>query len=280
MTAFLWVYLLIGPALVLAGWIWLRSRREPVSLIEPMEIGRVLSGAFGAFAEWRVVLMAIFIVGSSRALAMETVHLIVPPMVAGLMPNQKVGAGALIGGGLGLIDYLFTMIFYVPAAYGLVRAYGGEAEPWHGALGVTLRRLLPMIVVSVLGMIGGFVGALLFIVPGLILILNWAVVLPVSVMEQTSIINTFRRSRELTIGSRGRMLGVYLVLTIFIFVVMAIVGVAGRLVPNSFQTRLGTQIVSGIVTAIFGVGLQSSLYIELRRIRDGMSAPGLAEVFA
>lgn len=280
MTAFLWIYLLIGPALVLAGWIWLRSRREPVSLIERMEIGRVLSGAFGAFAEWRVVLMAIFIVGSSRALAMETVHLIVPPMVAGLMPNQRVGAGALIGGGVGLIDYLVTMIFYVPAAYGLVRTYSGEAEPWQGAAGATARRLLPMVAISVLGMIGGFLGALLFIVPAFILILNWAVILPVAVIEGAGVFTTFGRSRELAIGSRGRMLLAYLVVLAVVVVMMAVIGIVQRLLPHTFGVRLGVQILTGIVTAILGVGLQSSLYVELRRIRDGLSAPGLAEVFA
>lgn len=280
MTAFLWIYLLIGPAIVLAIWIWLRSRREPVSLIEPLEIGRVISGAFGAFGNWRVVALAVVVIGGTRAIDGWVLRSLVPPMVAGLANMQKIGAGALLGVLIGWVGYVVRLFFYIPATYGLIRTQEGVVSPWSGAAHVSFARYLPLFAISTIGFFGGFVGLIAFIVPLFILVLNWAVILPVGVMERRGVLGTFARSRQLALGSRGRMLLVYVLFGVMTMIVIGISGLLRRFGSVSPDVLIGGQIVVAIVTAIAGAGLQSSMYLELRRIREGMLDSGLADVFA
>lgn len=282
MTIIMLLVFVGGPLIVLGIWLWLRSQREPIMLAEPMEIGRVLSGAFSAFAHWRVVVLAILVVGGLHAIEYSFVYAEVPKLVATVPPTQRVLDGALFGGLIGLIGYPIVLLFYLPATYALVRSLEGDLDPWREAFRTTLSGWLPMVGVAMLTFLGGMVGALLFIVPAVILVLNWAVVLPVAAVERPGVLATLSRSRALAMGSRGRILLVYILLGIIVAVVLGSSSFLQRAVgvTAGSPTGLAIQVVNSIINAILGVGLQTALYVELRRIRDGLTNPGLVEVFA
>jgi hypothetical protein len=81
----------------------------------------------------------------------------------------------------------------------------------------------PLVGVSILFGIGLAIGFVLFIIPGLILMVLWAVVAPVTVLERPGVFAAFRRSRELVRGNGGNVFGV--IVLVFLAVVVIIVAV-------------------------------------------------------
>ena len=68
-----------------------------------------------------------------------------------------------------------------------------------------------LLVVSLLFGLGVGIGFVFFIVPGLVLIVIWAVVAPVTVLERPGIFAAFGRSRELVRGNGWSVFAVFLV---------------------------------------------------------------------
>ncbi|WBO24047.1 hypothetical protein [Sphingomonas abietis] len=296
-TALITVVILLGGPLVTLGiWLWLRSRRAPVALIEPLDLGEVLAKAFSVFmpAGWPLILLAAVLIG----LPQGAYYLLVQPIVlertqafattAGHTPNPLAAFQAMMSApvltGI-LAEFLLASAFYVAAFLFLVRRFEGRPITIGAALAATPARLLPAFGVALLGYIGVLLGMVVFILPGIILILSWCVVVPVLVCEDAGWLASFSRSRWLTIGSRGRILALLLLVVVTMILLMlptgALTGVlAGHATQASPLFPAIWHVVFGIVMAFFQAALLSALYVELRRIKDGTSAPSLAEVFA
>jgi hypothetical protein len=71
--------------------------------------------------------------------------------------------------------------------------------------------LLPLIGVSILAGLGIAIGFVLFIIPGLILLVIWSVVAPVMVLERPGVFAAFGRSRELVRGNGWAVFRVILI---------------------------------------------------------------------
>jgi len=71
-------------------------------------------------------------------------------------------------------------------------------------------RILSIALIMIGTGIGIFIGFILLIVPGIILALMWALVIPVAVLEDTGLGDSISRSSELTKGSRLRILVIYI----------------------------------------------------------------------
>lgn len=285
---------LAGPLLTLGIWLWLRSRRAPVALVEPLDIGRVLSLAFRVFTRegWPVIGLAAVLVGLPQ---IASVILTRPYMIertrqiAAANPADPFAAFQAMASGpllIGMIIGLLLMTtFYVAAILYLVSRFEGAPLTVGEVLARTPGRILPAFGVGLLAYLGMLAGMIVFVLPGIVLALGWSVVIPVVICESVGFFGSFRRSRELTIGSRGRILLLFLLMFLLVIVValpgggvMAALSRQPSMVPGMFASIW--QIVSGTVLSAFQAGFVVGLYIELRRIRDGMTAPGLAEVFA
>lgn len=288
--------LLVGPLVTLGIWLWLRARRGPVMLFEPLEMGEVLSKAFSVFtpAGWPVILLAVVLVG----LPQTAYHMLVQPIVvertqsfvatAGGRPNPFAAFQALMSApvliGM-LVEFLLLSGFYVAAFLFMVRRFEGTPITIGEALLATPSRVLPAFAAALLAYIGLLLGLVVFILPGIILALSWCVVVPVLVCEEVGFFASFGRSRWLSIGSRGRIL----VLLLLVFVMMVVLMLPTGAITSAFAGRTREaptlfvsvwQFVFGVVSGSFQAAFLSALYLGLRRIKDGTSAPGLAEVFA
>lgn len=85
-----------------------------------------------------------------------------------------------------------------------------------GAFGGIKGRIVTIALITIGVGIGTVVGFIFLIVPGIILALMWALVIPVAVLEDTGLVDSIARSTELTKGSRLRILVIYL-LYFFLF---------------------------------------------------------------
>lgn len=84
----------------------------------------------------------------------------------------------------------------------------------------------PLVAVSILFGLGVAVGFILLIIPGLILLVIWSVVAPVTVLERPGVVSAFGRSRELVRGNGWNVFGVIVLVFVIVFVISIVVGLA------------------------------------------------------
>jgi hypothetical protein len=124
----------------------------------------------------------------------------------------------------------------------------------------------PLVAVSILFGVGVGIGFIFLIVPGLILMVIWSVVAPVTVLERPSVFNAFGRSRELVRGNGWNVFGVI----VLVFLAVVVVSVAAGIAAASLGS-VGRALVQWAVNAALApvTALSASvLYFELRRQRS------------
>lgn len=84
----------------------------------------------------------------------------------------------------------------------------------------------PLVGVSILFGLGVGIGFILLIIPGLILLVIWSVVAPVTVLERPGVFNAFRRSHQLVHGNGWNVFGVIAIVFVVVFVISILAGLA------------------------------------------------------
>jgi ABC-type multidrug transport system fused ATPase/permease subunit len=128
-----------------------------------------------------------------------------------------------------------------------------------------------LLVVSLLFGVGVGIGFLFFIVPGLVLIVLWALVAPVTVLERPGIFAAFGRSRELVRGNGWNVFAVLLV----VFVAVVVISISAGIGSNSLGS-VGRALVQWVVNAAVAplAALSASvLYFALRSQPYDPAAP-------
>jgi hypothetical protein len=215
----------------------------------------VLGEAWALYkAHWRHLLTISFIVYIGIALISLLLTLILVNWLAGLL------AAAIS----------LVALFWVQGA--LVKAVedvrDGRADL---PLGETFARVRPqlsaIVVGGILAGIGVFLGLLLFIVPGLLLMTWWVLLIPVIVLEQRRAGEAFGRSRELVRGYGWGVFGV-IVLTILLLLGFSIV-LAIVLAPfDEWLQSFLSNVISGTLTAPFIAVTWTILYYRLRGTKE------------
>jgi uncharacterized membrane protein len=130
----------------------------------------------------------------------------------------------------------------------------------------------PLVAVSILAGVGVAVGFVLLIVPGLILMVIWAVVAPVTVLERPGVFAAFGRSRELVRGNGWQVFGVLVLVFLAVIVISIVAGVASTSLGSLGRALIqwGVNALVAPVTALSA----SVLYFALRgRSPESTSAP-------
>lgn len=184
------------------------------------------------------------------------------------------------------ITWIVSMIAGAILQSALIRAtvmhLSGETPQFAQCLRIGITLILPMIAIGLLTSIGFIIGFALLIVPGIVLLLVWAVVGPAYVQEKIGIFEAFGRSATLTSGARWRILLTMIIVAVLLWVLS---------IPVSFLTAAIT--VTGITPLIALVGaavsalgnmiyvtVQASIYVELRQLKEGIAPAELEAIFA
>jgi hypothetical protein len=120
---------------------------------------------------------------------------------------------------------------------------------------------------SILAGIGIALGFVALIIPGLILMTIWLFIIPVIVLENSSIGDSFGRSRELVRGYGMNVFGVILLTILLIFVFGIVLGVILLFLPDELS-RFISDVVSGTVTAPFITLTWTLLYFRLLATKE------------
>ena len=136
------------------------------------------------------------------------------------------------------------------------------------------RRLWPLLGINILTALGVALGLVLLIVPGVLLALAWCVAAAVVAEEQAlPAMESFRRSAELTRGSRLNIFGLglaFLVAEILASLALTIVSLP---FPHGFARALLWPLLSAATSVVGGV-LMATVYNELRWLQEDRAAAG------
>jgi hypothetical protein len=251
---------------------------------DTFQIGRVANRAFaaikrnlGAFLTISAVLTSpvllanIFLVGDAPA----------PDDTAAVLAN--------------LPATFFTALLNIACLYlvqaclisGTILDSNGEKPQLGAMLSNGFRVFLPTLVISILAALGVVAGLILLIVPGVILMLMWSVAVPVRVVENTGIGESFGRSRALTKDNRMKIFGLFLlfmvVVILFGVVLGAGVGVGSVAASGTVNTEgllfhVLEWVINVVVIALGAAGV-ASIYYELRTVKEGIAPQQLAAAF-
>jgi hypothetical protein len=122
--------------------------------------------------------------------------------------------------------------------------------------------LLALLGVSILFGVGVGIGFVLLIIPGLILLVMWSVVAPVTVLERPGVFAAFGRSRELVRGNGWAVFGVIAIVGVAVIVVSLAVGIASSGL-GSFGRALVQWIVNAAIAPVSALSA-SVIYLSLR----------------
>jgi hypothetical protein len=130
------------------------------------------------------------------------------------------------------------------------------------AVRAALRRLPVVVAAEIIAAIGVGVGVLLFVIPGVILLLRWSVVAPVASLENTDWPSALRRSGRLVAGNYLRVLGVRLVVAIVNLTLINVVSLAAGTSRHAGPVALG--ICLDVLSNAFQSLVIALLYFDLR----------------
>ena len=249
------------------------------------DFGRVVGQTFALIGRNfpAFILLALIFVGLPRFALMyvQGALLVDKPDLAAWMP--------LVGG---LISLVTTYILQGALTRASVDDLSKKGVSIGAALGDGLRYFFPLFIVALLVGLGTGIGLLFFIIPGLLLIVRWAVAAPAALIEREGPTHSIGRSAELTQGHRWAVFGLVLLYFAFFYVGMIGLGMAlaavagvGSNAAGVMATDMSGYIYAGstalaemLMSLVATVGM-ASLYFELRRVKDGVGIDELAKVF-
>ena len=212
----------------------------------------------------------------------------IPALLSGYLQMTYMKAGVIfawqpIVGNLAVA--IGGLILQGTVIYGAVTDLNGKPASLGACLSIGLGSFLPLLGIGILSYLAFIVGFILLIVPDFMLMAAWLVAVPVYVTERPGVIASFGRSAELTRGNRWRIFALLILYVVALIIVEALTGVFGN--ASRIASGAGIPMIQGLLlTPLIAVasGLLTStgvavLYVELRRVRDGVGPAGLAAIF-
>lgn len=251
---------------------------------EKIDIGRVLQRAFEAIWHNALAYVALaFLLAGLPYFALYyfgiSAFTLLPDgrfeLAEGMDVLTLLGAGS----GLLLLVMFAGNLLYAALVRSIILDLSGRPADIKGSMAAAASLALPMLGLAIFVGVGVTIGFVALVVPGIIFYLMWIVAVPVLVEERRGIFGSMERSAELTRGSRWRIFGIYLVVA---FLSGAVSNIAAEIAARA-SDPFWLVVAYGVAATIGGVlaaAFVSSLYVELRTVKEGATTDSLAEVFA
>jgi hypothetical protein len=162
--------------------------------------------------------------------------------------------------------------------YGVLKQLHGEPAGMGDCLRVGFARLFPIFGVGILAGLLSALGAILLIIPGVIIACMYWVAVPVAVVERPGVIASLKRSSQLTYGEKGSIFVILLILVV-------LQNVSQFVVDNALSLGESTAgvLASLVPTVVFGMlgAIACAVgYHDLRVAKEGVGIEQLVSVFA
>ncbi len=155
-----------------------------------------------------------------------------------------------------------------------------------GSVGVAIRKALPLVLMSIVSGLAIFVGILLFIIPGIMLMIIWSVAWPAMIVEDEGPIGALERSAYLTNGARWLILAILVIGALMGGVISSVDGASSVALSGGAGVRdvsivpLIAGMIATTLTILFSTALTAAMYTELKAWKEGEGGGELGEIFA
>ena len=123
-----------------------------------------------------------------------------------------------------------------------------------------------------------FVGLLLLVVPGIIAAVMLWLAIPVAVVERPGVIESLKRSADLTKGYRGSIFGILIVIGIVLIVITMILSFILLSAAGFTVYSIGLWVIQALFSA-FSATAAAVGYYYLRSTKEGVDIGDIAKVF-
>ncbi|MEP9400857.1 hypothetical protein [Sphingomonas sp. VNH70] len=271
------IVILLLPVLVVAAVLaaaWREGRSSPYAF----SVGRVISNSFAAIGGAPLVFVGVALLLNG-----------LPSLMVGMTTAQITRSPELVAASMSQVGTTYGGIFLLrllvwPFTQGLlmllaVEALAGRVPDLRRAAGTALRVWIFAIGLTLLNWIGITIGFFLFILPGLVLFLNWFVALPVLFVERRGVFEAFGRSTELLRGMRWRLLLLLVIALVLWFFAAMVGGVLQATLPDSWMTHAATLVGATVGGMLVPAGI-AAVYHEAVTAKEGAGGRDLSDVFA
>jgi hypothetical protein len=251
---------------------------EAVGAGGDFRIGDVFSRAWSVFTGNLVIFVGITLVAYVTTFVVTALLFGVSYATTGQVSPEAFGATFFISSVIVFFVVICVNILSeATILFGAFQYLRGQPVRIGEALAAAVGRLLPLIGLSILAGLAVGIGMLLLIVPGVILFVMWAVIVPVCVVERLGPTASMSRSSALTKGHRWKILGILLLVAIINAVGTKLLGLA--LFPISVVVA---QVATAITTAFVSAYAHCVIimtYHDLRVAKEGVDTEQIASVF-
>lgn len=248
---------------------------------EEFRIGRVIDLALGCIRRNLPMFAALTLVLSGLPTAATY-------LAFGGVPGTT--AGFELSWGLG-VAWLLSLLGGALLQAAMIRMtvvdLNGGRPSFGDALGTAVQLVLPVIALTFIVIVAAAIGAMLLVVPGIMIYMMWSLAIPVLVEERAGIGGSLSRSRSLTKGARWKLFGLIaiavfgvLLLQMLASFVVGIIGGAAAGGTGAVIAIMGLNFIASLLFGMFFATTMAVAYVELRRTKEGVSVDQLAEVFA
>jgi hypothetical protein len=185
--------------------------------------------------------------------------------------------GAIVGA---LIAVVISAVLQAAIMRGAALASVGDPLDVEASYRYGFRRLGSVILISLLVGIAVAIGFVLFVIPGLFLLVKFAVSIPALVVEDRRGTDAMSRSWNITKGFFWHVVGVMVVAWLVTFVVSLVIGAIGAIFGDLWLIRWIFSAASQILTAPFTALVTVLLYVDLRARSEALTGETLRSELA
>jgi hypothetical protein len=243
------------------------------------DISRVVTNAFGALSRNLPLFLGLAVVLAGLPTLILNYALLA--MGIGDDPEAMIGNPATIAIGVFagvIIALIANALLQAALIRGTVVDLSGGKPEFSDCINTSISAILPLIGIGLVSGIGIAFGMLLLIVPGVILALMWSVATPAYIEERQGVMASLSRSNDLTSGYKGNIFLLYLVILVVAIVVSVIAGIFVGLLGTTLGPAV--EAIIGSVSSLISGAIIASLYVELRMIKEGVTAEKMAAIFS
>ena len=232
-----------------------------------MTIGAVIGEAWGLYTRF---FGRFFLLGLVVFAALNLVYALLVEAISSDAEGAAVTLG-ILGFAIAVIGTTWLQGAFV---YAVRDARDGSFD---STLGDVFARVspavFPLLVAGLLAGLGIAVGFVLLVVPGLFLLTIWAVIGPVIVVEGTSALESFGRSRALVRGHGWTVLAIVLVMGLLSAIASGLLRAVFSFLPRFLEILVGGTIAQAVVAPLMAIALAIT-YFRLREAH-GDAVPAL-----
>ena len=184
-------------------------------------------------------------------------------------------ANGITGQALALAASVIAAVFYQGIVVTAVRdIQDGVRDLSLGGLFRSVTKVLgPLLWTALLVGLGVFIGFLAFIIPGLVLLTQWAVAAPVVVCEVRSPPQAIGRSRQLVRGHGWQVFSVLVVTFLLVLIADLVLASVAHAISGSNVAMAVAQLLAGTLTAPVFALASAVLYLELLQLKGEQLPP-------